>query len=242
VESKGEIPIYIKIERFRIEDGSLNFEDWGVKGVPAKIRLSGIDLNIRQLRFPVVSGHSPIELKGKIKGEKRDGEIYANGWIDLKTMDLSTSLKILSVELKTFEPYYKKKVSAEIESGYMNMDLNITIKGKKIDAPGQIELLDLKIKEDGTIFYIPAKILISLLSRRENRIKFKFHVNGDMGDPRFKLEENIFARIGASLAESMGIPIKVFGEKFLEGSEKGAEGLIEGLRSIEELFKKKRKK
>ncbi len=241
-ERKGKIPVRIKIERFRMEEGALDFEDRGVEGNPAEIRLRKLDLNVRQVRFPTVSGPSPIELQGKIKGEKREGEIYANGWIDLKTMDVSTSLKILGMDLKTFKPYYRKKVSAEIESGYMNMDVKISVKEKRIDAPGQMELVDFKIKEDGTIFYIPARTLVSLLRDRGNRIKFQFHVVGDIGDPRFKLRENLLSRIGISLAESLGIPIKVFGERLLEGSGKGAEGLIEGLRSIEELFKKRKKK
>jgi len=34
----------------------------------------------------------------------------------------------------------------------------------------------------GTVFYIPATTLISLLKDRGNRIKIKFHVRGDIDD------------------------------------------------------------
>ena len=43
-----------------------------------------------------------------------------------------------------------------------------------------------------------------------------------------------------SLAETLGIPIKVIGETTIGGTGKGAEGFIEGLKSIEKLFKRKK--
>jgi len=57
------------------------------------------------------------------------------GWIDLKTMDLETSLKIREIEVETFKPYYRKKVSVKIDSGTMDMESQIVLKEKKIDAP-----------------------------------------------------------------------------------------------------------
>jgi hypothetical protein len=38
----------------------------------------------------------------------------------------------------------------------------------------------------------------------------------------------------------LGIPIQVVGETMIGGTGKGAEGLIEGLKSIEKLFKRKK--
>ena len=77
---------------------------------PAQIRLRDLDFEIKDIQYPLASLHSPIELKGKMKGKKQEGSIDAKGWIDLKTMDLETSLKIREIEVKTFEPYYRKRV------------------------------------------------------------------------------------------------------------------------------------
>ena len=49
-------------------------------------------------------------------------------------------------------------------------------------------------------------------------------------------------RVVLSLAEALGIPIKVVGEKAFEGTLKGTEGLTEGLKSIGELLKRKKEK
>lgn len=241
-EKKEGEAIPIKIDRLRIEKGSIDFDDMKAGETPGQIRLREVELEIKNIGYPLVSSRSPIELKGKMKGKTKDGEIVTKGWIDLKTSDMETSLKIREVELKVFEPYYRKRVSAEIESGLMNMDATIAVKSKKIDAPGQMELADLHIGEKGTVFYLPAKTLVSLLKNKGNRIKVKFHVKGNLDDPQFKLQETFLMRIGIGLAEAIGLPIKAVGESLFEGSGKGSEGLAEGLRSIEELLKKKEKK
>jgi hypothetical protein len=182
-------------------------------------------------------------LKGKIKGRKKEGHIYTKGWIDLKTTDMEISFDVKEIEVKTFEPYYRKRVSAEIEAGYIDMDAKIAVKKKTIDAPGHLELADLRIKEgSGTVLWIPAKTLVSLLRDKGNRIQVAFHMKGNMDDPQFSLQEAFLTRVAVSLAETLGIPIKVVGETILKGTGKGAEELVEGLKSIEKLFKKKKEK
>jgi len=241
-EKKEGEAISIKIDRLRIEKGSIDFDDMKAGEIPGQIRLRKVDLEIRNIGYPLVSSRSPIELKGKMKGKTKEGEIVTKGWIDLKTSDMETSLKIREVELKVFEPYYRKRVSAEVESGHLNMDAHISIKKRVIDTTGKLEVADLHVKEEGTIFYIPAKTLLSRLKDKGNRVEVQFHVKGNLDDPRFKLQETFLMRIGIGLAEAIGLPIKAVGESLFEGSGKGSEGLAEGLRSIEELLKKKEKK
>ena len=123
------------------------------------------------------------------------------------------------------------------------MQAKITINKKVIDAPGNLELTSLKVGGGGgSVFYIPAKTVVSLLKDRGNRINVKFHVKGNLDDPRFSLQENIMTRIGISLAEALGVPIKIVGEEFLKGVFTGTKGLAEGLRSIDELFRPKKEK
>jgi hypothetical protein len=182
-------------------------------------------------------------LKGKIKGRKNDGNIYTKGWLDLKTMDMETSFKVGGLEIKVFEPYYRKRFSAEIESGYFNMESKIAVEKRMINAPGQLELVDLRIEEgSGTILWIPAKTLASLLRNKGNRIQIEFRVKGNMDDPQFSLQEAFLTRVAVSLAETLGIPIKGVGETILKGTGKGTEELVEGLKSIEKLFKRKKEK
>jgi len=240
-EKKGKDSVLIKIDRFRIRKGSVDFEDRKMAEPPAQIQLRELDLELKNIQYPFISSHSFIELKGKIKGRKKEGNIYTKGWIDLETTDMEISFEVKEVEVKTFEPYYQKRVSAEIETGYIDMDAKITVKKKSIDAPGHLQLVDLRIKEgSGTVLWVPAKTLASLLRDKGNRIKVAFHVKGRMDDPQFSLQEAFLTRVALSLAETLGIPIKLVGETIIRGTGKGAEGLIEGLKSIEKLFKRKK--
>jgi hypothetical protein len=63
-----------------------------------------------------------------------------------------------------------------------------------------------------------------------------------LDDPKFSLQEVFLTRIGISLAEALGIPIKSMGEELLGGTIQGEKGLVEELKSIEELLKKKKEK
>jgi len=239
-EGKEGADIHLKIGRLRIQKGSVDFEDQKVGEPPAQIGLRDLDFEIQQIEYPLQSGHSPIELKAKMKGRTKEGSVDAKGWIDLKTTDMETELKIRDVEVRTFEPYYRKGVTAEIQTGTVDMETKIAVKRRMIDAPGQLELVDLRLNERGTVFFVPARTLVPLLKDKGNRIKVRFRVNGNMDDPQFNVQEAFLTRVGISLAEALGVPIKVVGETIFKGTEKGAGGLVEGLKSIERLFKRRK--
>ena len=242
-EKKRGEAVDVQIDRIRIQKGSVDFEDRKVGDPPSQMKLRELDFEIRDIRYPLASLHSPVELNGKMKGRTQEGSITLKGWIDAKTMDMETSLEIREIEVKTFEPYYRKRVTAEIESGHMDMDSRIVVKEKRIDAPGGLDLINLHIKEGGgTVLWIPAETLVSLLEKKGHQIKVKFHVKGNVENPQFNLQETFLTQVAISLAQALGIPIKVVGEEVLQGTFKGEKGLVEELQTIERLFKKKKEK
>jgi hypothetical protein len=121
------------------------------------------------------------------------------------------------------------------------MESNLTVKGKMIDAPGELDLMDLHVQEgNGMVFWIPAKTLVSLLEQKGHHLKVQFHVKGNIDDPKFNLLETFLTQIAMHLAEGLGIPIKVVGEPVIQGTLKGEKGIIEELKSLKELFQKER--
>ena len=231
----------VGIARFRIENGSIDFEDRKTDGEPVRFHLREIRFDVRDLRYPLVAKPAELQFQGKLKGRSKDGRIEAKGWVDFKTLDMEVPIKIEGVELKGLEPYYRKKVTAEIAKGTVDLDFKLSLRRRKIDAPGEIRLINLQLgKGEGMVFYLPAKLLLSLLQSKGNELRARFRVKGDLDDPRFNLEESFLARIGLSLAESLGLPIKGVGEQLVGGSIKGAEGVVEGIKAIGEMFKKKK--
>jgi hypothetical protein len=242
-EKKRGEAVEVQIDRIRIQKGSIDFEDRKIGAPPPQLHWRELDFEMRDLRYPLASLHSPIEVNGKLKGKTQEGSITLEGWIDAKTMDMDTSLKIREIEIKTFEPYYRKRVSAEIESGTVSMDSKIAVKEKRIDAPGELDLINLHIKEGGgTVFWIPAETLVSLLEKKDHQIKAKFHVKGNVENPQFNLQETLLTQVAISFARALGYPIDVIGEKAVQSTLIGERGLAEELRSIERLFKKKKEK
>jgi hypothetical protein len=242
-EKKRGESVEVQIDRIRIRNGSIDFEDRKVGDPPSRMKLKELDFEIRDIRYPLASLHSPVELNGKMKGKAQEGSITLKGWIDAKTMDMETSLEIRRIEVKTLEPYYRKRVTAEIESGTLDMDSRIAVKEKKLDAPGELDLINLRIKEGGgTVFWIPAETLVSLLEKKEHRIRAKFHVKVDVESPQFNLQETLLTQVALSLAQALGFPIDVIGEKAVQRTLKGEKGFAEEMRSIERLFKKKKEK
>jgi hypothetical protein len=210
-EKKNTEPVPIKINLLRVEKGSIDFEDRKMGDPPGQVYLREVGLNIEHIEYPPVSARSQVDLKGKIKGKVREGEIVAKGWIDLWASDLEASLKIRETDLRVFEPYYRKRVSAEVESGYVNMEGHLSVKKRALDTAGKLEVTDLQIKDAGAIFYIPAKTLRSQLWKRGNRAEVQFHVKGNLDDSRFNLQEVLLVQIGFGLAEAIGFPIKTIG-------------------------------
>ena len=232
----------VEIRKIQIQDGSLSLEDHGPGEPPAQIQMTGLDFEIEDIRYPIASRPSPFELKGTIKGTSRDGQLWVKGWINPETLDQETSLKIEGVEVKTLDPYYRKRVSAEIESGQIHLEAKIVVKQKRIDAPGSLQLVDLRIKEEGTVFWVPAKNLANLLKKKDHRVNARFHVKGDLENPRFSLLESFLTQAGLSLAGALGLPVKVVTGTLIGGAGEGAGGLPEGAKILGELFKKKEKK
>ena len=72
-KKKEKESILVKIDLFRILKGSVDFEDMKPGEPPAEIRLRELDLELKNIQYPFISSRSSIELKGKIKGRKKEG-------------------------------------------------------------------------------------------------------------------------------------------------------------------------
>ena len=90
-------------------------------------------------------------------------------------MDLETSLKIREIEVETFRPYYRKRVSAEIDSGTMDMESKIAVKEKRIDALGSwISSTFILKKGEGPSFGFRQRLWFLYWSKKNIRLKFPF--------------------------------------------------------------------
>jgi hypothetical protein len=224
----------VTLNRLQIEKGSLDFEDQKTGGPVAYLQLRDLDLEMRDLQYPLVSVHSPFELDAKFKGITNEGSLSSKGWIDLQPTNLEMTLRTREIDLITLAPYYRKLVTAGISSGHLNLDARITLRKNIIDAPGEMDLENLRVKEgSGSVFYIPAKALIQMLKDKGNRLKVRFHIKGNLDDPRFNLREDVATRLALALAGSLGLPVTVVGEGRVGATPRGAGEQAEGQKPAE---------
>ncbi len=231
----------LRIDRIRIRKGVLDIRDEKADAGASEFHFEDLDFDLKEIQYPFVSAPSPFELRGRTRGKTKNGTIFSKGWIDLKTTEMEASLTLRGIEVKLFEPYYRRRDSAEIESGQAHLGARIRVRDQWIEGIGELELLDLGIKEgEGTVFWIPAKMLASWLRDRGHRIKVPFHVRGNIADPEFKLDQKLLVRIGLSMAESLGLPARALGEEVLEGTVRAGKGVAEDLNSQGELPRRRK--
>jgi uncharacterized protein involved in outer membrane biogenesis len=213
----------VRIDRLQVEKGFIDFEDQKTEGHTAYLQLRDVDLEMKDLQYPLVPVHSPVELKGKFKGMTKEGDLSSKGWIDLHTTDMEMTLRTREIELRAFEPYYRKKVTAEISSGHVDLDARITVRKHVIDVPGEMDLVNLRVREgSGSVLYIPAKNFMRMLKDKGNRVKVRFRIKGNLDDPQFNLRENVASRLALALAESLGLPVTVVDEGRVISGERGS--------------------
>ncbi len=210
-EERKSKSLLLKIDQVRVLSGSIDFEDRKIGDPPAQLGLRELDVKIEGAEFPFNSTPYPFKVSGKMKGNGKEGSIEMEGWLNPKTIEFESFLTVRGIGVKALQPYYRKKVSAEVEDGQVHIEMKILKRERLIEIQGNMDLVGLQIKGDrGKVFWIPADLFSSQLKKRGGRLKILLHLKGDLDDPNFNLQESLLVHLGLSLAESVGMPVKIF--------------------------------
>ena len=108
------------------------------------------------------------------------------------------------------------------------MRLKSTVRKNRLHAPGTVTLTDLELAPAAgpfnTFMGVPRQAVIAAMKNRKGQISIDFTLDGNLDDPRFSLNENLALRMGAAVAETLGISI--------EGLTKGVGGVAEGIGGV----------
>lgn len=195
---------------------ALEFFDASVRRPPLKLRLEQMDARLDGLNLPELTGRSKFRLDGVLKGVRRDGKIALRGNIELASRDSEISAQLRGADLVALQPYLIEAAETGVRRGTLDLDLKSTVRNNQLRAPGTLTLTGLELASGGTFMGMPRNAVVSMMKDRRDRIKVNFTLAGNLNDPRFSLNENFSTRIGASVAESLGIS--------LEGLAKGVGG------------------
>jgi len=226
----------VLIKKIEIKKGSLDYLDRNVSATPALTRLRDIELEFKEIAFPLGDNYSSYNVTANVPGNQSTGMLKSKGKIKTKTKDMDCNVEIRKLDITGFKPYYQKKGDVNVTRGTLDMDMNVTVRSNKLNAPGKAVLRDLEFEKGSSVgnkfLQIPLSAVISFLKNNNNEIVVNFILEGDLDNPKFSLRESFVDKLTIALAGQLGLSIKRIGESIIVI---GAEGTKQIGKSVEDL-------
>ncbi len=220
VKSKGEGAMPISINTFRIENGSVNFEDMSLKpGVATGIQ--SLNGTVKGLTSESM-GRADVLIEGKIDqyaSVKISGQV--NPLSENAYTDLVLSLK--NLELTSATAYSGKFVGYAIEKGKLSLDLKYKLSENILIGENKIVLDQFtfgKATDSPDAITLPVNLAVAILKDREGIIDLDIPVKGDLNDPEFsygsvllRAFRNVIMSIVSSPFAALGNLLGIDGEE-----------------------------
>jgi hypothetical protein len=219
----------VAISEVLVHDGRMELIDRTVRGPPVRLPLEQVQAKVQQLAVPLAPGKSPLEFEGVLRGKKVDGRVRLSGWVDPTTQDASVKAALRSIDLTLLGPYLLTVQEAKVDRGRLDMDLDFQVRRRKVHAPGKVTISDLQLRSTpgllNSFMGVPRQGVVNLLKSRDGKIELAFLVEGDLNDPRFKLQQSFVTAMATGLAEQLGVSVKGVGSGVVGLGKKGAEAV-----------------
>lgn len=222
----------VSIDRIELDRGALEFFDASVRQPAHRIRLEGLDVELQDLHLPRLESRMALEASGTVKGVRQDGRLKLKGWLEIaaKNSELKTTLS--GVDLIAFQPYLIKASETGVRRGTLDLDLQSSVRGNRLHAPGTVTLSHLELAPASgafaTFMGMPRQAVVNSMKDNKDRIVIRFTLDGNLSDPHFSLNENLALRTGAAMAELLGISV----ETVTKSVGKAAEGVGDVIRKV----------
>jgi hypothetical protein len=197
------------IDRITVSDGVVEFYDESIRAKPVKLRIERLEATVGKLRLPELAGQMNLKVDGVVKGNHQDGYLAIDGAFDVAAKTYGLAAKLRGVDMTLLQPYLIKAAETGVRRGTLDLDLNSSIAGNRLRAPGALTLTGLELSPGSSTFMgIPHKLATGLLQDKKGQISLKFVLEGNLDDPRFSLNEHLAARLGSSLTDMLGVNLK----------------------------------
>jgi hypothetical protein len=225
---KAPLPTEKLVDHVRFERGSFDFYDEMV-GPPAyKVSVTDASASVDHIHLPDLNEPTKISLNGSIKGPQHTGTVSFGGWIRISDKDSQLTTTLRGVDVVMLDPYLLKKTGAKtrVTSGTLDLSVESTVRNYRIHAPGTVTLHHLQLDEASdspldTFLSIPTRAAVAALKRHGDEITLHFVLDGNLRDPKFRLNESLAMELRAGFAKALGVSA--------EGIAKGAGETVKGL-------------
>jgi hypothetical protein len=242
-KKEGEKPIPpVFIKKIEVSKGSIDYFDKKVSSIPVLTRLRDIELEFKDITFPLGDNFSTYTFSASVPGNQSTGILNSKGKIKLKNKDTDSKVELRRLDITGFKPYFQKKGDVNVKKGTFDMDMDVKVKSRKINAPGKATLRGLEFEKGsgigGTFLNIPRSAVINFLKNNNDEIVVNFILEGDLDNPKFNLRESFMNKVSIAIAEKLGLSVKRIGESIVIFGAEGAKEVGKGVKGIGESIKK----
>lgn len=111
-----------------------------------------------------------------------------------KPEDVNIVMAIDKLEMRDLSPYFHQYVAHPVTKGVFNMNTSILVIDKKLDSKHNLLLQSLKLgkkQKHPEAYNVPIKMGVAMLKDRDKNIVLDIPVEGDLGDPKYKVWKTI---------------------------------------------------
>jgi hypothetical protein len=241
-EEKKDPTRFYLLRNIRIIDGRFLFLDGKISRPPHSLEVTNIAGQVHQMSYPFQDAWADYKVSGQIPAPGSPGRIEISGKTNPKTADHLTEVQLRNVALSQLRPYIQKQGDARITGGTCDINMHLTIEGRRLHAPTQVVLKDLTFAPAAGVtdlfVGVPRKMVLGLLKNNRNQIVLDLVVKGSIDKPTFSLRENLLKRVTVGLAKRLGLSVVEISEKVIVEGIETIKGLGEDAgQGLERLFK-----
>ncbi|WP_322047086.1 DUF748 domain-containing protein [Paraburkholderia sp. J67] len=234
VNANAAIPPEKLIDHIVLDNGTFVFYDRSVGNPPWRVTVSDAHASVDHVQLPALDEPTHVSVTGAIKGPAHTGRVSFEGTVRIASKDSQTRTTLRGVDLATLDPYLLKKAGAKanVAGGTIDLDLTSTVRGYRLHAPGTVTLHHLQLAESSnpldTFMSIPTRAAIAALKSHRGDITLHFVLDGDLRDPKFRLDESLMTELRAGFAQALGVSA----EGVAQGAGQTAKGIADALRNL----------
>ncbi|WP_321789139.1 DUF748 domain-containing protein [Paraburkholderia sp. J94] len=234
LSDKTQLPADKLIDHIGFENGVFDFYDRSVGNPPWRVTVSDAQASVDHVHLPALAEPTRISVTGALKGPQHTGRVSFGGWVRIANKDSQTRTTLRDVDITMLDPYLLKKAGpkANVTGGTLDLDLNATVSAYRIHAPGTITLHQLQLAESSdpldTFLSIPTRAAVAALKTRKGNIRLRFVLDGNLHDPKFRLDESLMTELRAGFAQALGVSA----QGVAQGAGQTAKGIADALRSL----------
>lgn len=232
--SGTDLPGEKLIDHIVLDDGSFVFYDRSVSNPPWRVTVSDAHANVDDVHLPALDEPTHIAVTGALKGPAHTGHVNFDGTMRLASKDSQTHTTLRGVDIVMLDPYLLKKAGAKanVTGGTLDLDLTSTVRGYRLHAPGTVTLHHLQLAESSdpldSFLSIPTRAAVAALKSHKGDITLHFVLDGDLHDPKFKLNESVMTELRAGFAQALGVSA----QGVAQGAGQTAKGIADALHNL----------